>query len=111
MNYGRDDSFEFFGGSVNASYLISKAAADDNFDFDNGYNGEINFAVAIADKNSTHSQSSGSSDSNGIESDNNSPTEQGGSYTLTPKTHPILSNFTIVGTSTSDAIRTSWRFF
>lgn len=103
VNYGRDDSFEFFGGSVNASYLISKAADDDNFDFDNGYNGQITFALALADKNSTHSLSGGSSDSNGIESDNNSPTEQGGSYTLTPKTHPVLSNFTIIGTSTSDA--------
>ncbi|WP_316841169.1 hypothetical protein [Pedobacter gandavensis] len=103
VNYGRDDSFEFFGGSVNASYLISKAADDDNFDFDNGYNGEISFAVAIADKNSTHSLSGGSSDSNGIESDNNSPTEQAGSYTLMPKTHPVLLNFSIIGTSTTDA--------
>lgn len=102
VNYGRDDSFEFFGGSVNASYLISKAADDDNFDFDNGYNGEISYAVAVADKNSTHSQSGGSSDSNGIESDNNSPVEDA-TFSLLPKTHPVLSFITIIGTSTSNS--------
>lgn len=104
VNYGKDDSFEFFGGTVNASYLVSKAADDDNFDFDNGYNGSIEFAVAVADKNSTHSQSGGSTDSNGIESDNNAPTEPGGAnFDLAPKTHPVLSNFTIIGTSTTNS--------
>lgn len=102
VNYGKDDSFEFFGGSVNANYLISKAADDDNFDFDNGYNGSIRYAVAIADKNSTHSQSGGSSDSNGIESDNNAPLEDA-TFSLLPKTHPKLRNFSIIGTSTTNA--------
>ncbi|RQO70106.1 hypothetical protein DBR43_18890 [Pedobacter sp. KBW06] len=102
VNYGRDDSFEFFGGSVNASYLVSKAADDDNFDFDNGYNGSISFAVAVADKNSTHSTSGGGSDSNGIESDNNAPAEDP-TFSLTPKTHPVLSNISIIGTSTTNS--------
>ncbi|AOM75832.1 hypothetical protein [Pedobacter steynii] len=100
--YGKDDSFEFFGGTVNATYLVSKAADDDNFDFDNGYNGSIRYAVAVADKNSTHSQSGGSSDSNGIESDNNAPTEDA-TFALTPKTHPKLRNFSIIGTSATNA--------
>ncbi|SHF99341.1 hypothetical protein [Pedobacter caeni] len=99
VNYGRDDSFEFFGGSVNASHLVSKAADDDNFDFDNGYNGSITFAVAIADKNSTHSLSGGNSDSNGIESDNNSVAESP-TFSLLPRTRPVLSNISIIGTST-----------
>ena len=97
-NYGLDDSFEFFGGKVNASYLISKAPQDDNFDFDNGYRGEITFALAIADRNSLHSQSVGNSDSHGVESDNNSPSEDPG-YGLWTKTHPKLRNITIIGTS------------
>lgn len=100
--YGKDDSFEFFGGSVNASYLVSKAADDDNFDFDNGYNGSIEYAVAVADFNSTHSTSGGGSDSNGIESDNNAPAEAP-AFNLVPKTHPVLSNFTIIGTSTTNS--------
>lgn len=102
VNYGKDDSFEFFGGTVNATFLVSKAADDDNFDFDNGYNGSIRYAVAIADKNSTHSQSGGASDSNGIESDNNAPAEDA-TFSLLPKTHPKLRNFSIIGTSTVDA--------
>jgi hypothetical protein len=32
VNYGKDDSFEFFGGTVNATYLVSKAADVYNFD-------------------------------------------------------------------------------
>ena len=104
VSYGKDDSFEFFGGSVNANYLISKAADDDNFDFDNGYNGSIRYAVAVADKNSTHSQSGSpaSSDSNGIESDNNAPLEDA-TFSLLPKTHPKLRNFSIIGTSATNS--------
>ena len=54
-----NDSFEFFGGTVNASNLVSFAADDDGLDFDNGFTGTITNAVVIADKNSTHSQSGG----------------------------------------------------
>ncbi|WP_342328383.1 hypothetical protein [Pedobacter sp. FW305-3-2-15-E-R2A2] len=99
--YGQDDSFEFFGGTVNANYLISKGAEDDNFDFDNGYNGSIRFAVAVADRNSTHS-GSGGSDSNGIELDNNAPGEDA-TFSLVPKTHPKLRNFSLIGTSVTNA--------
>lgn len=94
--YGADDSFEFFGGTVNATYLISLAPDDDNFDFDNGYRGTIQYALAVADVFATHSTSGSSSDSNGIESDNNAPAEDA-TYSLTPKTHPILRNLTIIG--------------
>jgi hypothetical protein len=99
--YGQDDSFEFFGGTVNANYLISKGAEDDNFDFDSGYNGSIRFAVAVADRNSTHS-GSGGSDSNGIELDNNAPGEDA-TFSLVPKTHPKLRNFSLIGTSATNA--------
>jgi len=94
--YGKDDSFEFFGGTVNASNLISFAADDDNFDFDFGYSGTINCALALADQNSTHSQSGGSPDSNGIELDND-----GTGSSASPFTHPVINNLTIVGASTS----------
>jgi len=100
VSYGLDDSFEFFGGSVNATHLLSLAADDDNFDFDNGYNGSIQYAIAVADGNSTHSVSGTSSDSNGIESDNNAPTEDA-TFSLLPKTHPTLTNISIIGTNTT----------
>ncbi|WP_316804277.1 hypothetical protein [Pedobacter nototheniae] len=103
VSYGLDDGFEFFGGTVNATNLIALASDDDQFDFDNGFTGSIQYAIAIADKNSTHSTSGGSSDSNGIESDNNAPAEDA-TYTLTPKTHPTLANFSIIGTENTASI-------
>lgn len=96
VSYGRDDSFEFFGGTVNASHLVSFAPDDDNFDFDFGYTGTINKAIAIADKNSTHSLSGGNPDSNGIELDNNAT---GTSTTLI--TRPVISELSIIGASAS----------
>ncbi len=96
VSYGKDDAFEWFGGTVNASNLIAFAQDDDGFDFDNGYTGTITNALALADYNSTHSQSGGSPDSNGIELDNNS----GG--TSTPLlTHPTINNLTIIGAKNS----------
>lgn len=101
VSWGKDDSFEWFGGTVNASYLISYCPDDDNFDCDNGYVGTITYGLALANPASTHSgfnysTSSGTSDSNGIELDNcgTSP------YDWTPKTHPTLNYITIVGTET-----------
>ena len=89
--YGADDAFEFFGGCVDARYLVSTATDDDAFDFDFGYKGRIQFAVSTIDPSASYS-----SDPNGIECDN-----QGGSgpWPATPKTHPVLSNLTIIGTA------------
>ncbi|OXA90028.1 hypothetical protein [Flavobacterium hercynium] len=96
VSYGRDDSYEFFGGTVNATHLVSFAADDDNFDFDLGYTGTITKAIAIADANSTHSLSGGSPDSNGIELDNNA----GGTVT-TIITRPVISQLSIIGVNSS----------
>jgi hypothetical protein len=100
VSYGRDDSFEFFGGTVNASHLVSFAPDDDNFDFDLGYTGTITKAIAIADSNSTHSTSGTapnlSPDSNGIELDNNA-----GGTSTTLITRPVISQMSIIGVSTA----------
>ena len=103
VSYGLDDGFEFFGGTVNASNLIALASDDDQFDFDNGFTGTLSDAVAIADKNATHSTSGGASDSNGIESDNNATAEDA-TFSLTPKTHPTLINVSIFGTENPSGI-------
>lgn len=99
VSYGRDDSFEFFGGTVNASHLVSFAPDDDNFDFDLGYTGTITKAIALADVNSTHSTSGTAPnlvpDSNGIELDNNS-----GGTSTTLITRPVISQLSIIGVST-----------
>ena len=90
--YGKDDGFEFFGGTVNASYLLAVANDDDQFDFDFGYTGKITFGLAIMDPFATHSTSSGASDSNAMEVDNDGT----GTY-ATPFTRPVLENFTVIG--------------
>ena len=87
VSYGNDDAFELFGGTVNLKYLLSYAASDDDYDFDFGYVGKIQFAVAqrrpeIADTDA----------GNGVEADN----DGAGSLAL-PYTRPILSNFTWIG--------------
>lgn len=88
--YGEDDGFEFFGGTVNAKYLVSTSTHDDAFDFDFGFSGTLQFLVATIDKNSTFY----TKDPNGIECDND-----GASSSYTPYTHPKISNLTVVGTS------------
>lgn len=83
-----DDSFEFFGGTVNCKHLIAYRGLDDDFDTDFGYRGKIQFGLAIRDKD----LSDAPGDSNCFESDN----DAAGS-TAQPKTRPIFSNMTIVG--------------
>ena len=100
VSYSKDDAFEFFGGTVNASSLIAFAPSDDGLDFDNGYTGTITDAVVIVDQNSIHSNSSGMPDSNGIELDNNAISEDP-TFGLLPKTHPKLSNVSVYGINNS----------
>lgn len=86
--YGNDDAFEIFGGTVNLKYLVAYATADDDFDFDFGYTGRIQFGVALRDPSVVDPGDAG----NGIECDND-----GTGTNATPATRPVLSNFTFVG--------------
>lgn len=87
VSYANDDSFEWFGGTVNCSHLIAYKGLDDDFDTDNGYAGKIQFGIAVRD-----SQIADVSGSNAFESDN----DANGS-SLTPKTSATFSNMTIIG--------------
>ncbi len=68
VSYSGDDSFEWFGGTVNAKYLIAHRGWDDDFDTDFGFVGKVQFGVALRDPNY-----SDVSVSNGFESDNFNP--------------------------------------
>jgi hypothetical protein len=97
--YGDDDGFEFFGGTVNADHLVAIGTTDDSFDFDFGYSGTIQFAV------STVASVGLTSDPNGIECDNENP------YTgSTPYTHPVLSNLTIIGSTSGTSLKSAANF-
>ncbi|CAD0220724.1 hypothetical protein [Chryseobacterium sp. JV274] len=91
--YANDDSFEWFGGTVNCSHLISYKGLDDDFDTDNGFSGKVQFGIAVRD-----SQVADVSGSNAFESDN----DANGS-TLTPQTSATFSNMTIIGPINSAA--------
>lgn len=88
VSFGNDDAFEFFGGTVNARNLVSFATADDDFDFDFGYTGKIQFAVSCRKPDFVDGGDAG----NGIECDNDAA-----GTLATPRTRPQLSNFTIIG--------------
>lgn len=87
VTYANDDSYEWFGGTVNCTHLIALKGIDDDFDTDNGFSGRVQFglgirAASIADQ----------SGSNGFECDN----DAGGSSN-TPFTTAEFSNMTIIG--------------
>lgn len=42
-----DDGFEWFGGTMNARYLVGTGNDDDTFDTDVGFNGAIQFGVIV----------------------------------------------------------------
>lgn len=87
VSSGADDGFEWFGGTVNAKYLISHKNLDDDFDTDFGYSGKVQFGVVSRDPAAADVSSS-----NGFESDND-----GTGSTATPRTSAIFSNFTVIG--------------
>ncbi len=45
----KDDGYEWFGGTVNAKYLVSAFNGDDSFDYDEGFRGKGQFWFAILD--------------------------------------------------------------
>ena len=87
VSYGGDDGFEWFGGTVDAKYLVSYATWDDDFDVDLGYRGRVQFGLAIRDPFGADQ-----SGSNGFECDN----DASGS-TAQPYTMPVFSNITVLG--------------
>ena len=44
---GLDDSFEWFGGSVDGEHLVSYEAGDDHFDQSESYNGRLQYLIAF----------------------------------------------------------------
>ncbi|WP_109699739.1 hypothetical protein [Chitinophaga deserti] len=87
-SYANDDAFEFFGGTVSPTHLVAYGTADDDFDFDFGYRGTVQYAVALRIPTFVDPGDAG----NGIECDND-----GSSTQAEPFTHPVISNMTIIG--------------
>jgi len=86
-----DDGVEFFGGAVNAKYLALTGVQDDSVDWDNGYEGKLQFVlVKHADDNSDANRA--------IEGDGD-----GGDGVAF--SNPMVANMTVIGNTfdTADA--------
>jgi hypothetical protein len=83
-----DDSFEWFGGTMNAKYLIAASGNDDCFDMDNGFRGKLQFGICNRDDVL--------GGGNGFEVDNDA-----NGTANAPFTEPTIYNFTMVGKETN----------
>ncbi len=91
---GSDDGFEFFGGSVNVSNLVSVSCSDDSFDWTEGWNGTATNLVAYQEAEDTLGYDCDCL----IEADNNE-----NNYAATPVAHPVLKNLILVGNNSAPA--------
>ncbi|MBS7566432.1 hypothetical protein KHS38_18630 [Mucilaginibacter sp. Bleaf8] len=108
VSRGLDDAFEFFGGSFNAKYLIAYNCADDDFDFDDGYHGNLQYLISFKDPAFTDTKSGGDF-SNNLEWDNVSASSKG--YATPPITHARISNLTAIGpNNVSSSVLTNYGY-
>ncbi|HEU4564528.1 MAG TPA: fibronectin type III domain-containing protein [Gemmatimonadaceae bacterium] len=96
---GLDDSFEWFGGAVDARYLVSYESGDDHFDFAEGFRGRVQNMIALQTQVIQPAPSAGtlSSDPRGFEGDGCESNKAGCTYANQPYTAPVFANFTVVG--------------
>jgi hypothetical protein len=97
---GLDDSFEWFGGAVDAKHLVSYDSGDDHFDMSEGYVGRVQFAIGYQSRLLIPRPGAGntSADPQGIENDGCAGSGCDLAFNSTPFTVPIIANFTLVGT-------------
>jgi hypothetical protein len=92
VSFANDDSYEWFGGTVDAHHLVALGGLDDDFDVDDGYTGRLQFLFGL--KYPDVYDAAGSS--NGFENDSRND--------ALPLSHPIYSNVTLVGPERNDAM-------
>jgi hypothetical protein len=97
---GLDDSYEWFGGSVDGDHLVSYEAGDDHFDQSEGYSGRLQYLIAFQSTVLTQRNGAGSPsvDPEGIENDGCNGGGCDLQFNSTPFTIPTIANFTLVGT-------------
>jgi len=83
IHMGKDDGMEFFGGTAQVKHMLITGAADDCFDWTDGWQGKAQFVVA---------QQYGDDADQGIEADNSAEDND-----ATPRSAPTLCNVTLIG--------------
>jgi hypothetical protein len=89
VHMNADDGVEFFGGTAEWKHIVVTGVGDDSLDWTDGWTGKGQYFVA---------QQYEDSGDNGIEADNN-----GENNDATPRSKPILSNLTLIGSPASTA--------
>jgi hypothetical protein len=82
-----DDGVEFFGGTVNVKHLVLTNNNDDSIDWDEGFQGNIQYAIVTGDNIGD----------NGIEADNAGPSND-----AQPIAKPSLMNVTFLAENDAD---------
>ena len=100
---GYDDGLEIFGGAANLKHVVVYNCADDDFDFDDGYRGMIQYAISFRDPAFTDPKGTTGDVSNNFEVDNVNPSN-GFTLTRAPITSPVLSNFTAIGPNSAAGV-------
>ena len=80
-----DDGVEFFGGTVDAKYVVLTGNRDDSLDWADGWSGRMQHVLIRHNPNDTKAN-------RGIEADN-----QSGNFTAEPVSKPRIANMTIIG--------------
>ena len=91
VNSNADDGVEFYGGDVNAKYLVLTGNRDDSVDWDEGWQGNLQYVLVVQDDAAT-------TGGNAIEAD----TE--GSLELGIYSTPAIANATFVGGGEQDTL-------
>ncbi len=82
---GSDDAFEWFGGTMNAKYLVATGMSDDGLDCDLGYTGKLQYVFVHQDP--------ADPDANHAMEWSNGPDD----FTAQPLTSPWIANLTFIG--------------
>ena len=93
---GSDDGYEWFGGTVNAKYLLSINNSDDSFDWTEGWQGKGQFFVAYQENSNTLGYTCDCL----IEADNYDK-----NMDATPVSCPTLANLTLIGADQPEGTR------
>ena len=85
---GKDDLFEWFGGTARARYLYGLCGEDDGLDWQMGWRGKVQFAII----HYVDTTDGGLNSDSGIEADNNEF-----DFDCALRSNPVLANLTLIG--------------
>ncbi len=99
---GLDDSFEFFGGSVDIRHMVSWESGDDHYDWTEGFRGRGQFLIGLQTSVIQPVPGTGttSSDPRGFEGDGCEIDKAGCTFANPPFSKPVWANFTVIGPGT-----------